>query len=149
MAINKNVAGKEKQLKYLNSREAELLGFISEGSNIPAYVYLKYFDHQFECFSDWQADELKQFSQFINKLRQTSWQNIYKSAGRPGNKKGLGYTIHKNTEILPNENLVKILSPDVTFFELRVSGSMRVHGFRQKSVFFLIWLDRKHRIYLQ
>jgi hypothetical protein len=38
-------------------------------------------------------------------------------------------------------------NPDLTFFELRVTQQARVHGFRVKSAFFLVWLDREHRIY--
>lgn len=147
MRINKKVAGKKKQLNYLNNKEANLLGFVESGNSTPAYVYLKYFDSAFECFSDWKNDELKLFSNFVNKLRQTTWTDIYKSGGKKGSKKGFGYTIHKDRKVLPNQTLIKSLSEDITLFELRVSEVARVHGFRLKSAFVLIWLDRTHKIY--
>lgn len=145
--INKKVAQKIKKLNYLNAKEADILGFVDEGNNTPAFVYLKYYDYRFECFSDWEKDELKQFSQFIEKMRKTTWTNIYKSGGKSGNKTGFGYTVHKDTNVLPNQDLVELLSEDVTFFELRIKDKIRVHGFRSKSAFCLIWLDRAHRIY--
>lgn len=147
MGINKKVAQKKKALNYLNDKEAKILGFIDEGNNTPAFVYLKYYDHQYECFSDWEKNELKQFSQFVDKLRQTTWVNIYKSGGKSGSKTGFGYTVHKDTSVLPNQKIIEHLSQDITFFELRVKDKIRVHGFRSKSAFCLIWLDREHQVY--
>lgn len=145
--INKKVAEIEKNLRYLNPKEAELLGFDKEGNNVSAFVYMKYYDHTHQCFSEWQPDELRLFSAFIDKLRKITWTDIYKSGGKSGKKVGLGYTIHKDTDILPNQNIVKLLSEDTLFFELRVGGKIRVHGFRLRSAFCLIWLDRNHEIY--
>jgi hypothetical protein len=145
--INKNVARIEKPLQYLTNKEAELLGFEKEGNDIPAYVYLKYYDNKYQCFSEWSTEELRQLSLFVEKLRSTTWINIYKSGASSGNKAGLGYTICKNTKLLPNQSIVNSLSPDVTFFELRVSSEARVHGFRSRAAFCLIWLDRNHEIY--
>jgi hypothetical protein len=144
--INNKVANINRQLQYLNDKEAEILGFDNDGNNNPAYVYFKYFDHKYQCFSDWGQDELKLFSSFIEKLRNTSWTDIYKS-GANQNKSGLGYTTCKNTKLLPNQNIVNSLSEDTTFFELRVSQEARVHGFRARTAFCIIWLDRNHEVY--
>ena len=76
-----------------------------------------------------------------------TWNQIYKTSGRIGNKTGLGYSIHKDAAKLPNKALRDRISPDITFFELRVTGEARAHGFRSKNTFFLIWLDRNHDIY--
>jgi hypothetical protein len=39
-----------------------------------------------------------------------------------------------------------IIDQPTHIFELRINGKIRVHGFREKSVFYLCMLDREHRI---
>jgi hypothetical protein len=39
------------------------------------------------------------------------------------------------------------ISPDIGFFELRVSDKIRLHGFQSQSAFFLVMLDREHRVF--
>lgn len=128
-------------------REAALLSLNDDGNNDTAFVNLKYYRHEHQCLSTWSPDELKAFSSFCRKVTQTSWTNIYKTAGAPGDKAGLGYTLHKNAKVLPENPDLEKFSPDLTWFELRVSGEARVHGFRCKSAFFLVYLDRQHQIY--
>ena len=131
--------------KYsLNEIEARLLGI--DGSDDKAFVTLKYFDSSYECFSQWKENELRDFSNFIKTINQMTWNEIYKSGGK-SNKTGLGYTVHTNKEVLPNPRLLETISEDITFFELRVCKKARVHGFRVKSAFYLVWLDRGHEIY--
>jgi len=48
---------------------------------------------------------------------------------------------------LPLHPELKTVSPDIDFFELRVTGEARVHGFRVIDGFYLVWLDREHEIY--
>ena len=128
MRIPNNAIPSEEGLTYLNRSEAKLLGFDEDGNKCNAYVYLKPYDHNFECFSSWTPSELKEFTDFVNRLRQCSWTNIYKSGG--GYKKtSFGYTIHRNWDLLPNQKLRDTLSPDMTLFELRVSQKLRVHGY--------------------
>lgn len=111
------------------------------------YVSLRYFDPSFQCLSEWTSDELRAFSGMIESLRGMTWDDIYRTGGKLGNKTGVGYTVHKDASRLPNSRRLEKLSPDLTFFELRVTGRARVHGFRTKSVFFLVWLDRNHDVY--
>ena len=137
---------------YLTDIERKALGITTasgENGFHDPYVSLKYFRPSFECFSEWTHDELKALSRFIEKLRQTTWIDITtKTGGSIGQKTGLGYTTHKDRNKLPDlKDLNTIISNDITFFELRVTDKARVHGFRVKSAFFLIWLDREHRIY--
>lgn len=129
---------------HLTETEIMHLGTKS-GEN--AFVALKYFDSSHQCFSEWDKSELKAFSDFLRKICQQNWSQIVASGGGSGNKKGLGYTPHKNPNILPNQNLVEKFSEDTSFFELRISQKARVHGFRIKSAFFLLWLDRNHDVY--
>lgn len=110
------------------------------------FVVLKYFEPSYQCLSEWTADELRSLTGLIDKIRDLSWPDIYKTAGSIGTKVGVGYTQHGSSVKLPESKRLDNLSPDLTFFELRVSDKARVHGFRIKSAFFLVWLDRNHRI---
>ena len=103
--INNKVANIDRTLQYLTEKDAEIFGFEKEGNNSPAYVYFKYYDHKHQCLSEWSKDELRSFTSFIEKLRNTSWTDIYKS-GSNQNKSGFGYTICKQTSKLPNQNIV-------------------------------------------
>ncbi|MDM8560451.1 MAG6450 family protein [Candidatus Parabeggiatoa sp. HSG14] len=132
---------------YLTKMEQSFLG-ITDSLDSP-HVNLKYYDPEFECFSEWTYDELKAFSEFTQKLKRLTWQQIYRSGGKPGDKTGLGYTPHKTRTYLPKHPELDSISLDITFFELRMTQKARVHGFRVKSAFFLVWLDRNHQIYPQ
>jgi hypothetical protein len=132
---------------YLTKVEQSFLGVTD--SFEPPHVNLKYYDPEFECFSEWTPDELKAFSEFIKKLKRLTWEQIYRSGGKRGDKTGLGYIPHKTRAVLPKHPELDFLNLDITFFELRITQKVRVHGFRVKSAFFLVWLDRNHRIYSQ
>lgn len=142
----------EQQIKTIHVsftlREITLLGLSNgpDDSEAP-HVNLKYYDPRHECFSCWEPNELGGFSSFCVKLTQMKWAEIYKSGGQVGHKTGLGYTIHKDLSKLPNNPALGDLSQDLTWFELRIDGDVRVHGFRSKSAFFLVFLDREHKIY--
>lgn len=115
------------------------------GDNTP-YVALKYFHPAWECLSDWSKEELKSFSSFLEKLGKYTWNDILKSGGSPGTKSGLGCTKHGPGMKCPSTPHLDSISPDITLIELRVTQRARVHGFRMSSAFFLVWLDKDHRI---
>ncbi|WP_397580534.1 hypothetical protein [Sphingorhabdus sp.] len=131
----------------LTLREASLLGISSEKDAERPYVNLKYYWPDHECFSVWEAAKLKAFSGFCRKLTQMRWNDIYATGGGLGNKTGLGYTVHKNHDVLPTNPDLSSLSPDLTWFELRIDGDSRVHGFRARDAFFLVFLDQGHAVY--
>lgn len=149
MRIKADTTLKKSHSVMLSNVEVKLLGLDSDARDDTAYVALKYFDEEFECFSEWDKSELKAFTKFIKKINQMTWTQIISQGGRPGSKVGMGYTVHKNPDLLPNKELRERLSRDITFFELRVTKKARVHGFKVKNTFFLVWLDRLHRIYPQ
>ncbi len=136
---------REKERIYLTNVEKSFLGLGQKEER--SYAVLKYYRPDFECFSVWDSAELKAFSNFLMKLKFAEWKDIYATAGKAGTKKGFGYTPHKDRNRLPDDPGLSDISPDITFFELRVTQKARVHGFRVKSAFFLVWLDRNHRIY--
>ncbi|MCF0072107.1 hypothetical protein LZD49_16625 [Dyadobacter sp. CY261] len=115
--------------------EGKIFGVAANRNEHP-YVNLKYFDSAHECLSEWEKDELKLLSDFINKITNSNWGDIQKSC-----------TKHKDRNALPISKKIDQISPDITFLELRVSIKARVHGFRSANAFFLCWLDRNHQIY--
>lgn len=101
-------------------------------------ISLKYFMKSCECFSEWQQKELKKFSATLEKISGYSAELLRKAKPLCDSHKGG-----------PSENRFKrpsSLSDDLLFYELKIdpSNKARVHGFFVGSVFFLVWLDRKH-----
>ena len=117
------------------------------------YVILKYFQEGWECFSDWEKGELKLFSSFLKTLSSHTWETVYKSGGKGENKSGLGYTSYKLDDMKNGSNHLKDvrknISEDLNFFELRVSQKIRIHGFQSQAAFFLVLLDKNHRVFPQ
>lgn len=133
--------------RKLTKFESAVFGLLKDETSACAHVNLKYYSPDFQCFSDWTAEELKAFSQFCTKLRKMRWHEIYRTGGSLGSKTGLGYTPHKDIKKLPAHPELESLSEDLTWFELRVSEKVRVHGFRAVEAFFLVFLDREHSIH--
>ncbi|MHC1745180.1 MAG: hypothetical protein AB9873_19425 [Syntrophobacteraceae bacterium] len=125
---------------YLPGHDIAYLG-LTESQDSPVYVSLKYYDSEFECFSDWDKQELRAFSGLVKKLVLRSWNEIKRSAG------GLGCKVHKDRKRLPQRNVLDLISPDSTLVELRVTDGARIHGFIVQASFFLVWLNKRHRVY--
>lgn len=122
--------------------EKEIIGLANSGEssdNKQAYVALKYFDKNFECFSEWNSDELSCFSNFVDKINRLTWKEIKSHSG-------LQLKSIEKAQGLPNNDIKEKLSRDITFCEMRINQKARVVGFRRNSIFFLCWLDRNHRI---
>ena len=117
------------------------------------YVVLKYFQEGWECFSDWTPIELKAFSNFLNILSNQTWEMVYKSGGKGQNKGSLGYTQYNIAQMKAGKDILEgirsKLSPDINFFELRVTDKLRVPGFQSQAAFFLVMLDREHKVFPQ
>lgn len=140
--IPSKVAGPAEDLIRLKRDEQQVLGIgaSNEDEEVP-YIALKYFDRKYECFSKWGPTELKAFSSLVDKLKKVNWQQLK-------TQEGLGYTVHPNRNRLPNGGAaLEEISHEISPFEIRVTGKARLHGFRMKAAFFLVWLDKNHRIY--
>jgi hypothetical protein len=115
------------------------------------YVVLKYFQDSWQCFSDWEKDELREFSSFLKQLSKYNWQQVYASGSKIP-KHGLAYTKYESSGASDGarEHLKRVreqISEDISFFELRVNqNTLRVHGFQSQSAFFLVLLDRSHSV---
>lgn len=133
---------KEKTYYYLDKDVAKLQGWKNE-KHPNVLVSLRFVQHEQQCFSDWTKQQMKLFWAFQEKLSNHTWNMVYASGGKAGNKAGLGYT-PINHEAYPDSAFKNQLSQDITLFELRVSQEMRVHGFRDGVIFYLCWLDKNH-----
>lgn len=102
-------------------------------------VNLKYYQKSAECFSTWQKPELKAFSNWVDKICARTEEQVTSvtqtcHAHSPG-KRAAGFNI-------PDD-----VSPDVKFYGLDVTKGGRVHGFFERGQFFLVWLDRGHKVF--
>lgn len=122
--------------------ENKILGLSESGTNSDnenAYIALKYFDKNYQCFSEWKPNELACFSSFIDKINHLTWKQIKTHSG-------LRFKNIDTAKRLPNNIIKEALSKDIIFYESRVTEKARVVGFRINAVFFLCWLDRNHEI---
>ena len=105
-------------------------------------VNLRFFDGKPECFSKWPPKDLKEFTKLIIKLARIENIAQLQSDG------GIRYKLHKGKlkkarfNIPPNLN-----DKDISLCELRVNEKARIHGFIFEQEFFLLWLDRNHKLF--
>ena len=99
-------------------------------------ISLRYYDTSCECFSEWNAKELKAFTKLIEKL-------FERTVAQVTSNTNLCHA-HMGKPKLARFSRPESLSPDLTFYGLDVNGKARIHGFFARSTFFLVWLDRKH-----
>lgn len=115
------------------------------------YVVLKYYQNDWQCFSDWEKSELRELSGFIDKLAKHNWQQVYASGSKIP-KHGLAYTKYDISGAGAGaqshlKRVRSLISEEIDFFELRVNQKkLRVHGFQSQSAFFLVLLDREHAV---
>jgi len=103
-------------------------------------ISLKYYKRSCECWSDWQTKELKEFSKTVEKLRKYTIQQLTTHGGphydtHKGPPKGAGFS-------RPDD-----VSKDIQFCEIGIGAKSRMHGFIVGTVFFLVWLDRGHKVF--
>jgi len=144
--IPKNAAALPKKKHYLNTDPAFLEGWQREGNSAVVLVSIKLLQSDYQCFSDWSKQEMRVFWAFNDKIHQHTWQQVLETASKQlGRKTGLGYT-PLPAKLYPNSPFKASLDPQTVFFEVRVNEGMRVHGFRERSLFYICWLDRNHEI---
>jgi hypothetical protein len=143
--IPKSAADGKTSNKYLNKNVSKLDGWKLSGNDALVFVSLRFIQHEYQCFSDWEKVEMKSFWAFQEKLSLYTWQQVYNQSGK-SDKNGLGYTVIKKSQY-PNSNFRNSLSDDITLFELRIQEKMRIHGFRHESIFYACWLDKGHDIF--
>jgi hypothetical protein len=103
-------------------------------------ISLKYYHKKSECWSDWRERELKDLSNTIDKLRSVSASEL-KRGGGPH------FDSHKGPPKGPGFKRPKNISEDMQFYEIGLNQRARIHGILVGSVFFLVWLDRGHKVF--
>ena len=159
LKINEEAKSFQNNLITLNPIEAKIFDlptYKKDGSKESSlkrnpYVVLKYFQESWECFSEWEREDLKLFSNFLRTFSSHTWDSVYKSGGKGENKGSLGYTQYNVKDMKKGSSHLKkvsqLISEDLNFFELRVSDKIRLHGFQSQSAFFLVLLDKSHRVF--
>ena len=107
----------------------------STGVSHNAAVSLRYLDSSHECLSKWQQKELKAFSAWVTKMCKSTEADIRKVTSNCHAHEG-------KQKALPSQ-----VSPDVKMFSLRVTQKARAHGFFAEGSFYLVWLDRGHKLH--
>lgn len=143
-----------------NPKEIKILSLVapeikkhSSALKLKPYVALKYYKSDWQCFSEWESQELKEFSSFVELLQSYTWEQVY-NTGNKKSKHGFAYTKYEISDIKSEKfkgilnEVKKEISEDINFFELRVNQKkLRVHGFQSQAVFFLVALDRNHEVF--
>ncbi|WPU91273.1 hypothetical protein SNE25_18310 [Mucilaginibacter sabulilitoris] len=130
--------------KFIDKNAALMKGWQSDGDKANVLISIKFIQHDFQCFSGWQKDEMNLFWDFSRRIHESTWSNIYSQSGKL-EKTGFGITNISRGQY-PKSEFINSLSPDIGIVELRVSKKMRVHGFRFGAIFYLCFLDRNHEI---
>jgi hypothetical protein len=144
--LKKIVENQKKNAKIFSDFEKIILNHFTDSKLETPHVNLKYFSSDWECFSAWTAQEMKLFSGFIGKLRSLKWQDIFASGGKLGQKTGVARTVIDRSKYPKDNKLLSDVSEEITLFELRIDQRIRVHGFRCHEAFYLVYLDREHRM---
>ena len=128
----------ETNIVPLTAIQQQLAGLV--GGRKTLYLALKYYYRDFQCFSEWERDELRQFSSTSETVCQLTVTELFRHRG----------LVPKSHRTEPKTaipaNLQQHLS-QVTFTELRVTQKARIHGFIVDPIFFLVWLDRNHEVF--
>ncbi len=92
--------------------------------------------------SEWTSSEIDDLLAGLKKIESYTWGQI-KSQGtkKRGASVGTGYKLVNNHPKLP-ENVPE----DVKLSEMRIDDKKRIFGFRDRSVYYIIWFDRDHSV---
>ena len=106
----------------------------------PAFC-LRYLDKDNNyCLSKCNRRQKAAFADKVHKLGKMSWAEV-----RMAPSHGLGYEpIAKNRLRKP---LPRDVSPDVQIIAFRFSGKAPMVGYRKGKVFYVLWFDRKFKLY--
>ncbi len=105
-------------------------GQVLEDSGV--HLNLRYYDEKHQCFSEWNMQDLKKFSSLAGQL-----------GGRTPAEVLQKITPNKGESAIPP----KELDPSLKMVHWKLGRKARVHGVLHKNIFFLIFLDRNHKIH--
>jgi hypothetical protein len=112
---------------------------IFEASTLPQInwvsINLAHYDGKIECFSEWDAKQLKSFTKITKIMKELSV-NQFKNSSYCEMHKGISKV--NKFQRPPN------ISDELKLYELKPNDKSRLHGFFLHDVFYLLWLDRNH-----
>jgi hypothetical protein len=135
----------ERQHKYLNADTAFMQGWDGNGDESNVLISIRFLQHRYQCFSDWDKIDMGIFWNFIDKVHQYTWTQMKAQSGKGQNKTGFAMTVIPMSNY-PESDFKASLDPELPIFELRVDQGKRVHCFRDKSICYICWLDKNHEI---
>lgn len=145
MTIKAKTKVTEKKLS-IPEKVADLYSWKEGGTdNEHPYLNLKYFDYDYQCFSELDKDDLRSFTDVSRKFSMLDWVQLKRQSGKGTNKTGLAPTIIPRHE-LPRSKMIDKISEDIDFIEMRLNIEARMFGFRSGAAFFLVLLDKNHDI---
>lgn len=141
----KNKSDKTKSKFIKNHTDVSPSEIELNGDDKLVFVSIKNLQNKFQCFSEWSKIEMNKFWNFNDSIHKMTWRQVLQTASKGKNKRGLAYTV------IPREkykgiNFLKDLDKNISIFELRIDDKIRVHGFRECSIFHLCVLDKNHKI---
>jgi hypothetical protein len=101
------------------------------------------YDENRECASSWQSDQIKLLFECFKKVSQRTWEQIFKSGGKAGDKVGLGYTPFEDSNCPVKRH--PQLAEDIRMSEIRVSQEARIFGAHIRGTYYVIELDKGHK----
>lgn len=87
------------------------------------------------CISNWFGDELVSLVDTFKKVESMNWSDIFKD---------VGLKWERNKQI--STKLPSDFPIDAKLCSLRVSGKMRLYGYRAQEYFYIVWFDKNHEI---
>jgi len=103
----------------------------------PLAISFRYFTKP-SCLSKLDDPVLRDFTKFVKKISELERHQIQVDGG-------LNCKLHKGKPA--SGYIYPPLSEKPTYYEMRLNEKVRVHGFFNDNVFFLIWIDPKHKVF--
>ena len=141
MAKKNNIKKPSKPRKETNRSEQTIGQLPVNTDNDKPSFRFTYADKNRWTLSDWTPTEIKDLIEGLKKIEKYTWGQI-KSHGSKnrGQSVGTGYKLISDPPALPLE----LQKKDIT--EMRIDRKKRIFGFRENSVYYIIWFDRDHSV---
>lgn len=136
MAKKKSIS-KSKTKKRHTSKVPENATELKESYNVKAQLSFTYLDKTKWKLTEWNSEELKDLIETFQTIESLDWNEIQSHSG-------LRYKQLHNPPKVNNDKI----SPDsmARICEMRVCPRKRIHGFRVRNIFCLVWFDKDHQV---
>jgi len=104
-----------------------------------------YADLQNYCLHHANTEQIEALVKALAKMERYTWEQVRTSGGQGQHVGGLGYKPVEPTKRMPR--FPSDLPEDATIHEIRVTQRMRLFGYREDTIFYIIWFDPDHAIF--